>query len=75
MPEKYADQPLPVTNDVEVEERKSLNKLDFPEGDLDGADIGSRTKIRRSVAINMEMKRRILQQENNFDDFNNSEHE
>ena len=63
-----------MTIDVEVEERKS--HLDFPEGDLDGGDMGSNTKIRRPVG----MKRRGNETKNItsrkiFDKFNNFEHE
>ena len=60
-PERDADQPPLMTIDIEVEERKS--HLDFPEGDLGRGDMGSNTKIRRPVAIDGEMKRRILHQE------------
>ena len=74
-PERGADQALLIITDVEVENRKSLNNLDFPEGDLDGCDMGRKTKIRRPVAIDGETKQRILQWEENFDEFNNFEHE
>ena len=64
-PERDADQALLITTDVEVEDRKSLNNLDFPEVDLDGGDMGSKTKIRRPVTKHGdgETKQRILQQE------------
>ena len=62
-PERDADQALLITTDVEVEDRKSLNNLDIPEVDLDGGDMGSKTKISRPVAIDGETKQRILQQE------------
>ena len=69
------DEPPLDTDDVEIEESKSLIDLDSAEGDLDGSDVGGRTKIRRAAAIDRDMKRRLLQQDeedDKFDDFGNN---
>ena len=63
------DEPPPGTNDVEIEESKSLIDLDSTEGDLGGSDAGGRTKIRRATAIDRDMKRRLLQQDEEDDEF------
>ena len=71
-PERDDDEPPLDTNDVEIEESKSLTDLDSAEGDLGGSDAGGRTKIRRAAAIDGDMKRRLLQQDeedDKFDDF------
>ena len=60
-PERDDDEPPLDTNDVEIEESKSLTDLDSAEGDLGGSDAGGRTKIRRAAAIDGDMKRRLLQ--------------
>ena len=68
-PERNDDELLPDTNDAEIEESKYLIDLDFAEGDLGGSDAGGRTKIRRAAAIDGDMKRRLLQQDEEDDEF------
>ena len=60
-PERDDDEPPPDTNDVEIEESKSLIDLDSSEGDLGGSHAGRRTNFRRAAAIDGDMKKRILQ--------------
>ena len=55
-PEREDDEPPPNTNDVEIEESKSLIDLDSSGEDLGGSDAGGRTKIRRAAAIDGDMK-------------------
>ena len=71
-PERDDDEPPSATNDIEIEESKSLIDLDSAEGDLGGSDAGGTTKFRRAATIESDMKRRLLQQDEEdgeFDDF------
>ena len=72
IPERDDDESPLDTNDVKIEENKSLIDLDSAKGDLGGSDAGGRTKIRQAAAIDVDMKRRLLQQDeedDKFDDF------
>ena len=71
-PEKDNDEPLSDTNHVKLKKSKSLSDLDSDKGDSGGSDGGGRTKIWKAAAIDEDMKRELLQQEkegNEFDDF------
>ena len=71
-PEKDNDEPLSDTNRVKLKKSKSLSDLDSAKGDSGGSDGGGRTKIWKAAAIDEDMKRELLQQEkedNEFDDF------
>ena len=68
-PEKDNDEPLSDTNHVKLMKSESLSDLDSAKG---GSDGGGRTKIWKAAAIDEDMKRELLQQENEdneFDDF------
>ena len=68
-PERDYDEPPLEKDDVEIEESKCLIDLDSSEGDLSGSDAGGRTKIRQATAIDGDMKRRLLQQDEEDDEF------
>ena len=68
-PERDYDEPPLEKDDVEIEESKCLIDLDSAEGDLSGSDAGGRTKIRQATAIDGDMKRRLLQQDEENDEF------
>ena len=68
-PERDYDEPPLEKNDVEIEESKCLIDLDSAEGDLSESDAGGRTKIRQATAIDGDMKRRLLQQDEENDEF------
>ena len=60
------------TNDIEIEESKSLIDLDSTGGDLGGSYAGVRTKIRQAAVADGDIKGRLLQQDEEdekFDDF------
>ena len=65
------DEPPLDTNEVEIEESKSLTDLDSTEGDLGGSDAGRRTKIWRAAAIDGDMKQRLLHKDEEDDEFDN----
>ena len=68
-PEGDYDEPPLEKDDVEIEESKCLIDLDSAESDLSGSDAGGRTKIRQATAIDGDMKRRLLQQDEEDDEF------
>ena len=71
-PERDDDEPPLDTNDVEIEKStKSLYDLDSAEGVLVASYAGGRTKIRRATAIDGDVKRRLLQQDEEEDEFDN----
>ena len=57
-PERENDKPPLDTNNVEIEESKSLIDLDSAGSDLCGSDAAGRTKIQQAAAINGDMKQR-----------------
>ena len=70
-PERDDDEPPLDTNNIETEKStKSLTDLHSAEGVLFGSDAGGRTKIRRAAAIDGDVKRRLLQQDEEEDEFN-----
>ena len=68
-PERDDDEPPSDTTNVETEESKSLSDLDSTKGDLGRSDAGGRTKIRRAAAIDGDMKQKLLQQDEEKDEF------
>ena len=70
-PERDDDEQPSNTNDVEIEESKSLSDLDSAKGDLGRSDAGGRTKIWPAAAIDGDMKQKLLQQHEEDDEFNN----
>ena len=70
-PERDDDEPPSDTNDVGTEESKSLIDLDSAKGDLDRSDAGDRTNIRPAAAIDRDMKQKLLQQDEEDDEFDN----
>ena len=54
-PERDDDEQPSNTNDVEIEESKSLSDLDSAKGDLGRSDAGGRTKIWPAAAIDGDM--------------------
>ena len=65
------DWPPPDTNDVEIEESKSIIDLDSAEGNLGENNAGGRFKTQQIAAIDGDMKQRLLHHEEDgeFDDF------
>ena len=59
-PERDDNEPPPATNNVEIQESKSLIDFDSAEGNLGGSDGGGRTKIRQYAALDGDMKQRLL---------------
>ena len=61
----------PDTNDVEIEESKSITDLDSAEGNLGENNAGGRIKTQQVAAIDGDMKQRLLHHEEDgeFDDF------
>ena len=68
-PERDDDEPPSDTTNVETVESKSLSDLDSTKGDLGRSDAGGRTKIRRAAAIDGDMKQKLLQQDEEKDEF------
>ena len=68
-PERGDGEPPSDTTDVEIKKSKSQIDLDSGEGDLVGSDAGGRTKSQRAAAIDGDMKRKLLQQDEEDDEF------
>ena len=69
--ERDDDEPPSDTNDAEIEESKSLIDLDSAKGNLGRGDAGGRTKIRPAAVIDGDMKRKLLQQDEEDDELDN----
>ena len=59
--ERDDDKPPSDSNDVEIDESKSLSNHVSAKGDLGRSDAGGRTKIQRAAAIDRDIKRKLLQ--------------
>ena len=59
--ERDHDKPPSESNDVEIDESKSLSDLVSAKGDLSRSDAGGRSKIQRAAAIDGDIKRKLLQ--------------
>ena len=59
--ERDHDKPPSESNDVEIDESKSLSDLVSAKGDLGRSDAGGRSKIQRAAAIDGDIKRKLLQ--------------